>query len=232
VSLRALAKLRTFDEVIQYVTLFPVVARIEKLMRSYTSAIDLGFADATWLRFSPFEGERIRIESLEAALRLTSEEKVLDSAALSDIRRLALPPGSADAVLCFDVLEHVPKEEGQIVLRLIQTLARRVVVLGVPNGFIEEVSADGNKCHVCGWEAPELRAEGFEVHGFMGLKNLRGDFARISRKPHLFWWLVSKLSEPYVWNRPERAFALFAVKKLAPRAQEVEPATAPRNREP
>ena len=211
-SLRALAKVKNFNDLVMYLNFSPSLGYVEKLVKDCRSAVDLGFGEVTWLHLVPFAGENVPNEVWEATHRQTGG-KMRASYALGDIMSPRLTPGCADAVLCFDVVEHFPKVESRALLEFIQSLARRVVVITLPNGFLEELSEDGNPHHLCGWEAAEFRAEGFEVHGIMGLKSLRGGFAKILRKPRLFWWLISKLSEPYVWDRPDKAFGLLAVKK-------------------
>jgi len=211
-SLRALAKIRTFWDFVVYANFFYALGFVERLLRDCSSAVDIGFGKATWLHLVPFDGVRIQNDVWEATQRQT-DYKMRAAYALDEIVNRALPPGCVDAVLCLDVIEHFPKMESQALLTYVASLARRVVVISVPNGFQEQLSEDGDPYHLCGWEAAEFRAQGFEVHGIMGPRALRGTFGRIARKPPLFWWLVSKLAESKVWNHPERAFMLLAVKK-------------------
>ena len=211
-SLRALAKVRTFSDVVLFGNLFPSLSYVEKLLKGCDSAVDIGFHGSGWLYLVPFAGQKVRNDVWEATLR-QSGGGMHASYTLGDILNPALTPGCVDAALCMDVIEHFPKADSKAVLEFIESLARRIVIIGIPNGFLEELSEDGDPLHLCGWDAAELRAQGFEVHGYMGLKILRGAFAKVWRRPRIFWWLVSKLCEPYVWNHPDRAFSLLAVKK-------------------
>jgi hypothetical protein len=213
--LSVLTKLKTGQDALTYATLFPAIEHVEKLLKPCDSLIDIGCGEASWLRFLSFRGTRLGVDGWEPAIRASQRAKIHDSYILSDIRSLALPAASADAVLCLDVIEHLPKNESREVVSMIDVLARRLVIIVTPNGFVEQIPVDGNEYqrHLCGWSVEELRAAGFTVYGMYGLKSARGPFGKIARSPRPLWWLISKLSEWYVWNRPERAFGLLAVKQ-------------------
>lgn len=213
--LSTFSKLQTKQDILSYLTLFPAVLFVGKELRGCDSLIDVGCGEASWIRFVHFNGTKLGIDGWGRAIERSSEKHIHDSYMLSDIRALSLPPTSSDAVLCLDVIEHFSKVESTAVVNTLIGLARRVVIIVTPNGFVEQVPADGNEYqrHRCGWTVSELRNAGFEVHGILGIKALRGPFGHIARQPVPVWWLISKLSEWYVWLRPERAFSLLAIKK-------------------
>jgi len=192
--------------------LFPASLYVENLLKDCRSALDIGFGEGGWLRFVPFSGHIVSNETWKATMQRSGGDTP-SGLVLDDIIDSTLRPGCADAVLCLDVIEHFPKAESRALIEYLRGLARRVVILGIPNGFLDELWVERDPFHLCGWDAAELRGEGFEVHGFMGLRRLRGPFAKVYRKPRAFWWLVNKLCEPYVWNRPDRAFSLLAFER-------------------
>ena len=208
-----LPRLRSPADIVTYLTLFPAISVIGKALQGCESLIDLGCGENSWIRLLRFPGEKRGVDAWEPAVRRSAAARIHDTYAVGDIRTLPLEP--ADAILCLDVIEHLPKGDSAAVVESLDRLARRLVVVITPNGFLEQHPVDGNEMqrHRCGWSSAELRQAGFEVFGIEGLRGLRGEFGRIARRPKAFWWLVSKFSEAYVWHHPERAFALMAMKR-------------------
>ena len=85
----------------------------------------------------------------------------------ADCTQLEFAPGSFDAVLALDVVEHLSKEDGLALLRNMKGWARKKVIIEVPNGFTSGHVVDGNELqlHRAGYTAKELRDLGFEVRG-------------------------------------------------------------------
>lgn len=93
---------------------------------------------------------------------------------LADAFRADLEFGikSFDVVMACELLEHVKKEDGPKLLRVLEFVARRLVIGTTPNGFLEQ---DPEKAphepwaknpyqkHLCGWSAPELIELGYCV---------------------------------------------------------------------
>jgi hypothetical protein len=115
----------------------------------------------------------------------------------------------------FDLIEHLERGDALELLHRAERIARRVVVLTTPNGFLEQSSYGGNELqrHRSGWTVADLEREGFQVYGQNGLKPLRGALA-YPRRPRFVTRPLSILSQPFVWRRPERAFELLAVRRL------------------
>ncbi len=206
--------LRNRQDLLTYLTLFPAVRYVEKILARCSSLVDAGCGEASWLRFVKFSGNTMGIDGWEPSIWFSRQRGIHASYVLADLREFDFSRIAPDAILCLDVIEHFEKPESAALLERLVRAARKVVVVVTPNGFVEQIPEDGNEFqrHFCGWAAEELRARGFAVFGILGLKGLRGPFGRIARKPVPFWWLVSKLSEPYVWRHPERAFSLLAIR--------------------
>src|ERR1700682_1670065 len=126
-SLRALAKVRTFSDVVLFGNLFPSLSYVEKLLKGCDSAVDIGFHGSGWLYLVPFAGQKVRNDVWEATLR-QSGGGMHASYTLGDILNPALTPGCVDAALCMDVIEHFPKADSKAVLEFIESLARRIVI--------------------------------------------------------------------------------------------------------
>src|SRR5690606_12372244 len=62
-----------------------------------------------------------------------------------DIRQLGerVPARSYDAVVALDLIEHLTKDEGLKLLKDMETIARKKVILFTPNGFLPQEPYDG-----------------------------------------------------------------------------------------
>jgi SAM-dependent methyltransferase len=151
-------------------------------------------------------------DHLEARRRKTHDELVL-----GDIRNLEarFKPGQFDACIAMDVIEHLNKEEGVALIRAMETIARKKVVVFTPNGFLPQRHATNLdlQAHLSGWEAAEMKQYGFLVAGLLGPKSLRGEYHLLKHRPKLVWGFVSLLAH-FCWIRshPEKAAAIFCVK--------------------
>lgn len=127
------------------------------------------------------------------------------------------PPDSFDCVTLLEVIEHLPRSEGQALLEQCERIARKRVVLSTPNGFVEQPAVPGNplQAHVSGWTVADFRNRGYEVTGIAGWKVLRGPLMRPRWRPHALLGRIALLTEPWVEARPELAFQLLCVKETA-----------------
>ncbi len=122
-----------------------------------------------------------------------------------------------DAVVALDVIEHLPKEKGWELLRKMNGLAKKRIILLTPNGFVPQHPYDGNTFqeHLSGWTVKDFRSRSYRVYGMRGLKWLRGEYATIKWKPWFFWAGISTLSELFVFFLPGLANQLLVVKDLS-----------------
>ncbi len=126
-------------------------------------------------------------------------------------------PKSFDIVVALDVIEHLAKDDGFMLLRHMEQLARQKVIIFTPTGFLHQPPSEDNPYqeHLSGWTPREMRREGFSVIGVSGWKPLRKEYAAIAFGPYPVTWRVSLLSQPLVRRVPKLAFELFCVKQLA-----------------
>ncbi len=199
-----------------YFNLVPILFKIKSLLKGCRSLCDVGCGDASPVRLFGFEGEKVGVDGFEGSLTASRAAGIHDRYILSDIRSISAPDKAFDAVISMDVIEHLPKEQGDAFLRELERIASKLVIVTTPNGFVPQGAYGGNEFqrHLSGWTPAELRERGYKTRGFYGLKNLRGEYANIVGKPTPLWWMLSKLSEPLVYRRPSAAFAFLAYKRL------------------
>lgn len=64
--------------------------------------------------------------------------KVYDDVILCDVRALPFSKRSFDSVLCTEVIEHLEKRDGIDLIRQLEGIAERNVVITTPVGFLRE----------------------------------------------------------------------------------------------
>ena len=160
------------------------------------------------------------VGSFLAAIHLTDRKLICfrmlfaarDMADDDQVRNLPFLDKSFDYCLSVEVLEHLNKNDGLIMLKEMERVARLSVMLTTPNGFLPASPGpqdNPQEKHVCGWSVKELRALGFEVYGFGTWKNFIGK--KYVRR--LFDKLLGT-PEPFLNQHPELAFQLFCFKEL------------------
>ena len=150
---------------------------VYRMLRSETKTIldaGCGFGEAS-------EAIKIRNPSLhiigaEVSLeRLCSAKKrgFLDDSVLCDIRYLPFRNSSVDTVLCIEVIEHLKKTEGVHVLKDLEIIGCKQVIVTTPVGYAKEpstVSGIDFLKHISGWTPLEFKGRGYKVRGMIGPK--------------------------------------------------------------
>jgi len=134
----------------------------------------------------------------------------------ADIMQVQFKPESFDAVVAFEVLEHLTKQEGYELLSKMKTWARKKLIITTPNGYLWQDGYDSNPLqeHKTGWNSGELNALGFKVYGMTGWKKLAGYKGTVKYKPLLLWETIFSLTHKITYRHPTLAFQLLAIKKL------------------
>jgi Methyltransferase domain len=126
-------------------------------------------------------------------------------------------PKQFDACVALDVIEHLVKPDGVKMMKGMERIAAKKVILFTPCGFLPQrhTANDDLQEHLSGWEPDEMRGYGYDVIGLLGPKKLRGEYHAIKGRPRAFWGVVSLLGH-FLWtqNHPEKAAAILCVKDL------------------
>ena len=156
-----------------------------------------------------------------------------DGLILGDVRSLPFRRKSFNLVLCFELIEHLTKEEGIQLIKDMEETAQQKVVIGTPvNGFSQELLRDNNQfqAHKSTWIPSELQTLGYHIisQGIFALeKAYRKSFGRpvgprtSGKKPrtrfNVFYTIVNVLAfflRPLSYFRPELGFHMIGYKKL------------------
>ena len=98
-----------------------------------------------------------------------------------------LRDNAVDAVLAIDIIEHLDKPASIAVVRELQRIARKVLFVFTPNGYMPQDSdttgygADEWQKHRCGWNERDLQQLGFqETEVWPGFHSrVEGDYAAL-----------------------------------------------------
>lgn len=194
------------------------VKALGKELDGCTSVLDVGCGSASPLRH--FKGTieySVGVDSFRSSIDQSRAAGIHHEYALMNALDISgrFPNGSFDCVVALDVLEHLTKDDGHKLLRMMERIARKKIIIFAPNGFVEQGGINGNldQVHLSGWGVGEMRRMGYRVTGINGWKLLRGELARVRGWPGDFWWRISLLSEYITTHCPEHAFALLCVKE-------------------
>jgi ubiquinone/menaquinone biosynthesis C-methylase UbiE len=146
-----------------------------------------------------------------------------DDYVLSDVRALPFKSKSFDCVVATEVLEHLGKKDGSKMLKEIERVARKKILMTTPNGFLStHPGPDDNpdEAHLSGWTADELKELGFKVYGIRGLKalwSIKDGQAVIWLAPKrlpVLSAIIADVTGFFVYKNPHRAFQFFFVKDI------------------
>jgi predicted TPR repeat methyltransferase len=192
---------------------------LEEAVGDAESVLDVGCgANSPLGRFKRRPPRTVGVDLHEPSLERSRAAGYHDEYRKLDVMQIAeeFGPDSFDAVVAFDLLEHLSAEDGERLIAAMEQVARRRVVLLTPNGFVPQDEYDDNplQAHRSGWTPDELKARGFEVRGINGLRVLRGEHGTPRFRPARVWGRIADASEPIAYTRPAAAFHLLAVKTV------------------
>ncbi|MBU4242294.1 MAG: SAM-dependent methyltransferase, partial [Nanoarchaeota archaeon] len=123
---------------------------------------------------------------------------------------------SFDCVLASDLIEHLTKEEGNKLIKMMEKIAKKRVIIFTPNGFLPQGEFNKNpwQVHKTGWTVEEMQKKGYKIIGINGIKSLRKEFTTIKYKPRFFWTIISDLTQIWTRNHPKYAFQILCIKDI------------------
>jgi SAM-dependent methyltransferase len=194
---------------------------LEQAVGDAETVLDVGCGvDSPLLHFRRRARWTVGVDAHEAAVAASRAAPVHhDEYRVADVRAIGeeFDAGTFEAVAAFDVLEHLDDDAALELLRAMERIASRRVVVFTPNGFLAQGAVAGNpyQVHRSGWTVDRLRGLGYTVAGVHGVRWLRGEEARIRWRPQRVWHLVSDVTQPVAARAPRLAFQLVAVKEVA-----------------
>jgi SAM-dependent methyltransferase len=149
---------------------------------------------------------------------LYSARKWYNAVILADVRYLPIRTACADIVLASDLIEHLHKKEGVLLLEDMERICRKQLIVFTPNGANPKKRLeDANpwQCHKSAWKTREFAARGFTTMGVNGFKLLYGERCELRSTGKLvsrYLGIVAQLSKPIVYYLPPLAYQILCVK--------------------
>ena len=144
---------------------------ISLIPKDCSSILDAGCGDGRIInRLISEYGRVVGLDQSQEALRHVKAEKILGS-----IESLSFPDKSFDLVLCCEVLEHLPFEIYPRVLTELERVARKYIIVTVPNN--EDIRRALIVCPHCGCAFHSSR----HLRSF-NRQNMKGIFSNLSLK--------------------------------------------------
>jgi 2-polyprenyl-3-methyl-5-hydroxy-6-metoxy-1,4-benzoquinol methylase len=116
---------------------------------------------------------QVGIDVHEPYLERARRHDLYDELIQRSLTDLPLPFGTLefDVVTCIEVIEHLPRDQGGMLLAELERVGRRVVV-STPNWFFDQEPLDGNphQRHLSLWGARDFQQRGYRVIGMEGMK--------------------------------------------------------------
>jgi SAM-dependent methyltransferase len=188
---------------------------LRELLKGCESVLDLGCGESSPLaaiRHVRKIGVDGWAKSLDAARSIGSHDEFICGDIFAVLN--SLESSSVDAVVALDVIEHFEKPRGGLLLKEMERVARRRVIVTTPNGFLAQEGGDNPmQRHLCGWSPSEFFSRGYQVNGLYGPKWLRG-FGHELRLPLSILLMVSWLGAPMAFVRPTIAAGLICSRDM------------------
>ncbi len=191
---------------------------IQKELKGMKSVLDVGCG-----AYSPIASLKktfysVGVDIHEPSIKKSKKQKIHDDYKIGNVLKLStfLKKKSFDAVLGLDIIEHLEKKEGILLLKQMESIAKKKVVILTPYGFTQQHPYDKNpyQIHKSGWYPSDFTKRGYKVYGMRGLRFIRGECATIKYKPWIFWGIVSSLSQYVTYFFPSISYQLIAIKKI------------------
>lgn len=159
------------------------------------------------------------IDIYEPYLKICQKKGYYERLKKMDITKIKFPKNSFDVALLLQVIEHLDKKTAERLLRGISKVAKKCVIISVPNGYCHQ---EGYECnihqkHLSFWTISDLRSLGFTVYG-QGLKIIYGSDSYGAGKEANWWQKIafplSALLLPIIIIYPQIGAQLIGVKYL------------------
>lgn len=219
-----------------YHKIFPSYeVRLEKIIGDCESLLDVGCGNSSPIKSFSKRLYTVGVDIFEPSIKKSKKLGIHNQYYKMDVLDIGerFEPFSFDCVFASDVLEHVSKEDGIRLIEMMEKIARKIVIIQTPNGFLPQYEYENNpwQKHLSGWNTEEMKERGYVVTGSAGWR-IFGRIAfiisfwpRRSKIPSHYgtqktmfvnlgrlWKIISDTSQVFVKNRPEKAFQILCVK--------------------
>lgn len=194
--------------------------QFKKYADGYDTLLDVGCGPHSEVQNLKNVKYKVGIDLFAESIETSKRAGIHDKYFLMDVRKLLwkFASDSVHIVVANDLLEHLTKDDGMILLGDMNVLALDRIIVFTPNGFIPQDSYDGNdlQIHKSGWTVKEMRRRGYKVIGIGGWKKLRkeGTLIKGSKDYYYLWEMLSALTQLFTFYFPKQAYHMLCIKDL------------------
>ncbi|MEK6826418.1 MAG: methyltransferase domain-containing protein [Nanoarchaeota archaeon] len=194
------------------------IGELRKLIGNSTTVLDLACGANSQLKWFKNEFYSIGVDIFEPSIQKSKELAIHNEYIMIDVSEIRnkFNENSFDCVLALDLIEHLDKEQGFKLLKDMEGIASKKTIIFTPNGYLPQGEIAGNPWHKhkSGWTVKDMQKNGYKVIGIGGWKFLRKETGLMKYRPHIFWKIISDISQFFVRNHPKFAFQLLCVKYI------------------
>lgn len=136
--------------------------------------LDLGCGKESPLRFFSKRPYSVGVDIFLPYLLESKRNGIHNEQILADVRALPFKAKAFNGIMALEVIEHLTKDEGYKLLREMEKLSKKLVIISTPNGFLPQEERDGNpfQKHKSAWTMNEFKSLGYKVRGTGGIRSI------------------------------------------------------------
>ena len=189
---------------------------LDLLLHDCDSILDVGCGKSSPVQYLPKRGHLVGVDLFKPSIEKSRAKGIHDEYHVMNVLDIdkKFKPSSFDAVIALDLIEHLTKEEARNLIKKMERIAKKIIIVFTPNGFFHQDEFDKNVLqeHKSGWETHEMRKLGFKVVGVHGWRPLRAKVVDRNDRLVRVIWLFLDISQLYVRDRPDKAFQILCSK--------------------
>ena len=198
---------------------------LNKWTNSFDSLADFGCGPASPAMYLHIK-KKLGIDAANAAIDESRKRNIFTEYLVADVLHTGLRKKSYDVTMSLDVVNLMEKKDGLALIKEMERIAKKRVIILCPNGSIEEPKEMKGQSHSkykseykylkyrSSWTAKGMRGKGYTVIGINGLKWLRESNAKPRIKPTFLGVIISDASQLFARFFPSTAFHLLCYKEL------------------
>jgi len=213
--IKKIKKIPLLKNILEY---YSFHSQLERSLDGCKTVLDLGCGGDSPFASISKNFYSVGVDAFEPSIEEAKKLGIHNEHFLMDVMDIdkKFPENSFDCVLLTDLIEHLEKKDGVLLLEKMEKIAKKKIVIFTPEGFFPQGEHFNNpfQVHKSGWNTEEMRGYGFHVIGFGGLKWLGKKIMnmQVEDRSYFFWKVMMKLSEVLVRDNPKTAFSILCIK--------------------
>lgn len=193
---------------------------IDNEIQNNWTILDAGCGRDSPLKHIKNGSYKVGLDFYEPYIVQSKAKRIHNDYVIGDVKEMPFKDKSFDVAVSIEVLEHLDKDDGLKMIKEMERVAKRKIILTTPNGFLATYGGpkdNPREKHLSGWTYDELKKLGFKIYGLNGLKMLwtvRYGQAIIRTRLPILSDLIVDISEFFAHYHPLLAFQFFLVKDL------------------